>query len=118
MMQMNLSMKQKLTHRHRERTCDCQGGREVEKRIGSLGLADAKVKVDQSYRTLCDPMDYIACLAPLPMEFSSQNTGVGSHSLLQGIFPTQGLNPVSHISGGFFIVWATREAQADANYYM
>ena len=22
-----------------------------------------------------------------------QNTGVGSHSLLQGIFPTQGLNP-------------------------
>ena len=27
------------------------------------------------------------------MEFSSQNTGVGSLSLLQGIFPTQGLNP-------------------------
>ena len=28
----------------------------------------------------------------LSMEFSSQNTGVGSLSLLQGIFPTQGLN--------------------------
>ena len=27
------------------------------------------------------------------MEFSSQNTGVSSLSLLQGIFPTQGLNP-------------------------
>ena len=27
------------------------------------------------------------------MEFSSQNTGVGSLSLLQGIFPTQRLNP-------------------------
>ena len=27
------------------------------------------------------------------MEFSGQNTGVGSLSLLQGIFPTQGLNP-------------------------
>ena len=27
------------------------------------------------------------------MEFSSQNTGVGSLSLLQGIFPTQGSNP-------------------------
>ena len=27
------------------------------------------------------------------MEFLGQNTGVGSHSLLQGIFPTQGLNP-------------------------
>ena len=27
------------------------------------------------------------------MEFSSQNTGVGSLSLLQGIFPTQRWNP-------------------------
>ena len=27
------------------------------------------------------------------MEFSSQNTGVGTLSLLQGIFPTQGSNP-------------------------
>ena len=27
------------------------------------------------------------------MEFSGQNTGVGSRSLLQGIFPTQGSNP-------------------------
>ena len=37
-----------------------------------------KVKVAQSYPTLCDPMDY---------------TRVGSLSLLQGIFPTQGSNP-------------------------
>jgi len=36
-----------------------------------------------------------------------KNTGVGSLSLLQGIFPTQ----VSHIAGGFFTSWATREAQ-------
>ena len=27
------------------------------------------------------------------MEFSGPNTGVGSHSILQGIFPTQRLNP-------------------------
>ena len=27
------------------------------------------------------------------MEFSGQDTGVGSRSLLQGIFPTQGSNP-------------------------
>ena len=46
-----------------------------------------KVKVTQSCLTLCDPMDYT-------MEFLGQNTGVGSLSLLQGIFPTQGLNPV------------------------
>ena len=28
-----------------------------------------------------------------PWDFSGKNTGVGSHSLLQGIFPTQGSNP-------------------------
>ena len=28
--------------------------------------------------------------APLSMEFSKKNPGMGSHSLLQGIFPTQG----------------------------
>ena len=31
--------------------------------------------------------------APLSMKFSSKNTRVGGHSLLQGIFLTQGLNP-------------------------
>ena len=39
---MNLSMKQKQTHRHREQICGHQGGEEVgEGWIGSLGLADA-----------------------------------------------------------------------------
>ena len=38
------------------------------------------------------------------------NTGVGSHSLLQGIFPAQGLNWVSWITDGFFTIWATRES--------
>ena len=28
-----------------------------------------------------------------PWNSPGRNTGVGSHSLLQGIFPTQGLNP-------------------------
>ena len=28
-----------------------------------------------------------------PLKLPGQNIGVGSHSLLQGIFPTQGLNP-------------------------
>ena len=32
----------------------------------------------------------VACQAPIPMEFSRQNTGVGCHFLLQGIFLTQG----------------------------
>ena len=39
-----------------------------------------------------------------------QNTGVGSLSLLQGIFPTQDRTQVSHIAGGFFTSWATGEA--------
>ena len=45
-----------------------------------------KVKITQLCLTLCDPMDYS------PWNFPGQNTGVGSLSLLQGIFPTQGLN--------------------------
>ena len=40
----------------------------------------------QSCPTLCDPMDS-------PWNSLGQNTGVDSISLLQGIFPTQGLNP-------------------------
>ena len=31
-----------------------------------------------------------------------KNTGVGCHTLLQGIFPTQGSNQVSCIADGFF----------------
>ena len=46
-----------------------------------------KVKVAQSYPTLCDPMELYS-----PWNTLGQNTGVGSLSLLQGIFPTQGSN--------------------------
>ena len=35
----------------------------------------------------------VAQQAPLSMEFSRQDTEVSSHSFLQGIFQTQGLNP-------------------------
>ena len=43
-----------------------------------------------------------------PWNSPGQNTGVlGSHSLLQGIFPTQ----VSCTAGGFFTRWATRETK-------
>ena len=40
--------------------------------------------------TLCNPWT-VALQAPLSMGFSSKNTGVGCHFLLQGIFLTQGL---------------------------
>ena len=48
-----------------------------------------KVKVAQSSPTLCNPVGYIYS----PWDSPGQNTGVGSCSLLQGIFPTQGSNP-------------------------
>ena len=44
------------------------------------------VKVTQSCLTLCDPMES-------PWNSPGQNTGVGSLSFLQGIFPTQGSSP-------------------------
>ena len=50
------------------------------------------VLVAQSCPTLCNPMDYPARI-PCPLNSPGKNTGVGCHSLLQGIFPTQGSNP-------------------------
>ena len=47
------------------------------------------LKLAQSCPTLCNPMDYTYS----PWNFPGQNTGVGSLSFLQGIFPTQGSNP-------------------------
>ena len=52
-------------------------------------LLKVKVLVAQSCPTLCNLMDY-----SLPgSSVHGKNTGVGSHSLLQEIFPTQGSNP-------------------------
>ena len=48
--------------------------------------SESEMKVGQSCLTLCHPM-YSS-----PWNFPGQNTGVGSLSLLQGIFPTQELN--------------------------
>ena len=45
---------------------------------------EVKVKVTQSCPTLCNPMDYT---------LRGLYNGVGSLSLLQGIFPTQESNP-------------------------
>ena len=82
------------------------------------------MKVTQSYPTLRPHGLYS------PWNSLGQNIGVGSLSLFQGIFPTQGLNPglphcrwilyqlshrgspgVSCIADGFFIKWAIGEAK-------
>ena len=45
-----------------------------------------KMKITQSCLTLCNPVER-------PWNSPGWNSGVGSLSLLQGIFPTQGSNP-------------------------
>ena len=50
----------------------------------------------QSCLTLCDPMDCTpagSCTPSCPWDSLGKNTGVGCHSLLQGIFPTQRSDP-------------------------
>ena len=49
--------------------------------------------VDQSRLTLCDPLDCSPPGSSVHGDSPGKNTGVGCHALLQGIFPTQGLNP-------------------------
>ena len=56
---------------------------EVKRALGSTERSE--VKVAQSCSTLCNSMDY--------RNSPGQNTGMGSLSLFQGIFPAQGSNP-------------------------
>ena len=53
-------------------------------------LSHVVVLVVQLCPTFCDPMD---CSPLCPWDSSGKNTGVSSHSLLQGFFPTQESNP-------------------------
>ena len=43
--------------------------------------------------TLCDPTDSSPPGSSVHRDSPGKNTGMGCHALLQGIFPTQGLNP-------------------------
>ena len=57
---------------------------------------------------LCDPMDCSQAGSSVHGSFPAKNTGVGSHFLLQGIFPTQG--PASVTSpelAGVFLTTST-----------
>ena len=51
------------------------------------------VLVGQSQLTLCCPMHCRSMGSSVHGNYLSQNTGVGSLFLLQGIFPTEGSNP-------------------------
>ena len=54
---------------------------------------ESESEVIQSCLTLFVIPWTVAYQALQSMEFSRQSTGVSCHFLLQGIFPTQGLNP-------------------------
>ena len=54
------------------------------------GSPEVKVKVTQLCPIFCKPVD---CSLLCSWNSLGKNTGVGSRSLLQGIFPTQGSNP-------------------------
>ena len=99
------------------------------------------MKVAQSSLTLCNPVDYtvltklslvvyfivhaqshltVAGQAPLFQEFSSRNTGVTCHFLLQGIFLTQRSNeedslPLSHLGN---ILFYTQYQQCESHSVM
>ena len=53
----------------------------------------SKGLVAQSCLTLCDPMNCSLPGSSVHGDSSGKNTGVGCHTLLQGIFPNQGSNP-------------------------
>ena len=58
-----------------------------------LWFACMRAKSLQSCPTLCDSMTCSPSGSSVHGDSPSSNTGVGCHALLQGIFPTQGLNP-------------------------
>ena len=62
------------------------GPKKIKRTVSRPEHSWSEVKVAQSCPTLCNPMEYS------PWNFPGQNTGVGSLSLLQWIFPTQESN--------------------------
>ena len=66
----------------------------------------------KSRPTLYNSMDYSPPGSSVHGGSPGKNTGVGCPAFLQGIFPQpRDRTGVSHIAGGFFTSWATREAQ-------
>ena len=64
----------------------------------------------QSGPTLCNPMDCSPPGSSIQGDSTGKNTGVGCHALLQGIFPTQGLNPCLLNCRQILYQWAIWEA--------
>ena len=80
--------------------------------LGYLGLLKVRALVTKSCWMLCNPVD---CSSPGSSDHG-KNTGVGCHFLLQGIFLTQGSNPISHFVGRLFTIWTTRGGTRSASW--
>ena len=61
--------------------------------ISQIQYVDGLQNKYNSMLTLCGPMDYSPPGFSVHENSPGKNTGVGCHALLQGIFPTQGMNP-------------------------
>ena len=76
----------------------------------SVNAVCARRLVTHPCPTLCDPTDRSPPGSFVREDSLGENTGVGCHAFLQGVFPTRDWTQVSGIAGGFFPSWATREA--------
>ena len=65
----------------------------VQASVACFLLQEVEVLVAWLCLTLCDPTDHSPTRLLCPWDFPGKNTGVGGHSLLQGIFLSQGSNP-------------------------
>ena len=68
-------------------------GRTRLKRLSSSSSSGGNGLVAKLCLTLCDPSDCSLSVSSVHGIFPGKNTGVGCLFLLQGIFPTQALNP-------------------------
>ena len=60
--------------------------------------------------SFCDPMDYIACQAPLSMDFSRQDHWSVKPFSSLAYLPNLGTEPKSStLADRFFTIWATRQ---------
>ena len=81
--------------------CDEKPAYRSKEEPPSLQLEVKEREVAQLCLTLCDPTD---CRLLHPWNFLGKSTGVGCHSLLQGIFLTQRSNPDLPHCGQIFTV--------------
>ena len=102
----------------------CETCRQIKKQQLELNITTVGACVLScfSHVQVCDPMDYSQPAKLLcPWDSLGKNTEMGCLALLQGIFPTQGLNLHLFMSpplaGGFFTTRATWESHGTTDWF-